>query len=59
MLKKIFAFLMLPIQVLLLILMLPLMLVFGSSLFGVLVPPMRRNSRPKDDEDEEDIKDSD
>ncbi len=56
MLKKIFAFLMLPIQILLLILMLPLMLVFGSSLFGVLVPPFRHSSRPKDDEDEEEIK---
>jgi hypothetical protein len=36
--------------------MLPLMLVFGSSLFGVLVPPFRHSSRPKDDEDEEEIK---
>lgn len=56
MLKKIFAFLMLPIQVILLILMLPLILVFGSSLLGVLVPPFRR-SRSQEEDDEE-IKES-
>ncbi|MBK7995211.1 MAG: hypothetical protein IPK14_18085 [Blastocatellia bacterium] len=58
MLKKLFAFLMLPIQILLLIVMLPLMLVFGSSLLGVLVPPIRRPSRPTED-DEEEIKEKD
>lgn len=56
MLKKIFAFLMLPIQVILLILMLPLILVFGSSLLGVLIPPFRR-SRSQEEDDEE-IKES-
>ncbi len=55
MLKKIFALLMLPVQIILLILMLPLILVFGSSLLGVLIPPFRRSSRPSE-EDEEEIK---
>jgi hypothetical protein len=55
MLKKILALLMLPIQIVLLIVMLPLMLVFGSGLLSVLVPPTRRQSRPAD-EDEEEVK---
>lgn len=57
MLKKLFALLMLPIQVVLLLLMLPLILVFGSSLLGVLIPPFRRSPRPQE-EDEEEIKES-
>lgn len=58
MFKKILALVMLPVQIILLVIMLPLMLVFGSGLLNVLVPPSRRSRpTPPEDEDEEEIKD--
>lgn len=55
MIKKILAMLLIPIQVALLILMLPLLLVFGSGLLSVLVPTRHRPqpSQPAEEDDEE------
>jgi hypothetical protein len=60
MLKKILALIMLPVQVVLLVLLLPLMLIFGSSFLTMIIPPKRRatarNAESPFDADEEEIK---
>ncbi len=57
MIKKILAMLLIPIQVVLLILMLPLLLVFGSGLLNLLVPTKARRPQPQQpvEEDDEEV----